>query len=148
MISVQDILMATTNPDIKVEIVVNRSIPSSEINNKDLWKQMICDGITNVVFNDDNSLTIYVSCIYVDKKNNVTDMTIVNLKSICSPQFRIKILDYAGVPIMGFDSSVVLDHIDEYTADKRISSMIFKLVDNKVELSVYLYDRIELRGNK
>ena len=147
MISVQDILMATTNPDIKVEVVVGRSIPSSEINNKDLWKQMICDGVTNVVFNDDNSLTIYVSCIYVDK-NSVTDKTIVNLKSICSSQFRIKFLDYAGVPIMGFDSSVALNHIDEYTANKRISSMSFKLVDNKVELSVYLYDRMKLEGNK
>ena len=147
MISVQDILMATTNSDIKVEVVINRSIPSFEINNKDLWKQMICDGITNVVFNDDNSPTIYVTCIYVDK-NSVTDKTIDDLKSICRSEFRIKILDYAGVPIMGFDSSVVLNHIDEYTADKRISSMIFKLVDNKVELSVYLYDRIELRGNK
>ena len=147
MISVQDILMATTNPDIKVEVVVNKSIPSSEINNKDLWKQMICDMITNVVFNDNNSLTIYVSCIYVDK-NSVTDKTIADLKSICSSGFRINILDYAGVPIMGFDSSIILNYIDEYTADKRISSMIFKLVDNKVELSVYLYDRMELRGNK
>ena len=143
MISVQDILMATTNPDIKVEVVVNKSIPSSEINNKDLWKQMICDLITNVVFNDDNSLTIYVSCIYVDK-NSVTDKTIADLKSISSSGFRIKILDHAGVPIMGFDSSIILNYIDEYTADKRISSMIFKLVDNKVELSVYLYDRMEL----
>lgn len=147
MISVQDILMATTNPDIKVEVVVDKSIPSSEINNKDLWKQMICNGITNVVFNDDNSLTIYVACIHVDK-NSVTDRTIADLKSIYGSQFRIKILDYAGVPIMGFDSSVVLNHIDEYTANKRISSMIFKLVDNKVELSVYLYDRMELEGNK
>ena len=145
MISVQDILMATTNPDIKMEVVVNKSIPSSEINSKDIWKQMICDWIT--VFNDDNSPTICVSCVYVDK-SSVTDRTIADLKSICSSSFRIKILDYAGVPIMGFDTSLVLNHIDEYTANKRISSMIFKLVDNKVELSVYLYDRIELRGNK
>lgn len=144
MISVQDILMATTNPNIKVEVVVNKSIPSSEINNKDLWKQMICNMITNVVFNDDNSLTIYVACTYVDDKNSVTDKTIADLKSICSSGFRIKILDHAGVPIMGFDSSIILNYIDEYTADKRISSMIFKLVDNKVELSVYLYDRMEL----
>lgn len=147
MISVQDIMMATTNPKIKVEVVVSRSIPSFEINNKDLWKQMICDGITNVVFNDDNSLTIYVSCVYVDK-NSVQDKTIADLKSICSSGFRIKILDYAGVPIMGFDSSVVLNYIDEYTANKRISSMSFKFVDNKAELSVYLYDRMELRSNK
>lgn len=147
MISVQDILMSANYPDIKVEVVVNGSIPSSEINNKDLWKQMSCNGITNVVFNDDNSLTIYVSCIYVDK-NRIQDKTIADLKSICSSGFRIKILDYVGVPIMGFDSSVVLNHIDEYTADKRICSMIFKLVDNKAELSVYLYDRMKLEGNK
>ena len=143
MISVQDILMATTNPKIKVEIVVKNSIPSWIINSKNLWKYMICDGVSNVVFNNNDTATIYVSCVYMDR-SSIMEKTIKDIQSVCISEFTIKILDHTGIPIISFNSSKALDYIDEYTADKRISSMSFKLVDNKVELSVYLYDRMQL----
>ena len=142
MISVRDLLMATTNPSMKVEIIIKGSIPGARlISPEDLWSDIICDGITNVVFCD-GTATIYTSCVYV-KKEEITKMTIKDLKDICKSSFDIKILDNLGYPVMGFTSSYFLDYIDEDTASKRISSFTFKVTDkDTVELTVYLYDRL------